>query len=130
MGSGGRSVPWLQLYATFLRLLLVHWPARGCPLLLRGDSHRLIPRHGPVAWLNRQALTALFHRFTAFLYVGSANRDYLRLHGAPEDGLFFSPHAVDNDRFSNATLQAEIDAAAWKRDLGIPPEPPSRPVRG
>lgn len=30
-------------FASFLRLLLF-WPSRRCPLLLRGDSHRLTPR--------------------------------------------------------------------------------------
>ena len=106
-------------HATFFRLLL-SGPAPRRPLLLRGDSHRLVPRRGLVAGLKRRALKALFSRFSAFLYVGAANRDYLRLHGVPEDRLFFSPHAVDNDRFTGAAVQAGADAAVWKRELGVP----------
>jgi glycosyltransferase involved in cell wall biosynthesis len=106
-------------YATFFRLLLSRRAPRR-PLLLRGDSHRLVPRRGLAAGLKRRALEVLFRRFAAFLYVGAANRDYLRLHGVPEDRLFFSPHAVDNDRFSGAAVQGEADV--WKRELGITPE--------
>ncbi len=44
------------------------------------------------------------------------------MHGVPDERLFFSPHAVDNERFMadhEATLAA---ASAWKRELGIPAE--------
>jgi glycosyltransferase involved in cell wall biosynthesis len=53
------------------------------------------------------------------LYVGKANHDYYRLHGVPEKRLFFSPHAIDNDRF---LLTDELAAAgrAWRAELGIP----------
>jgi glycosyltransferase involved in cell wall biosynthesis len=108
-------------FATFVRLML-RWPVQRSPLLLRGDSHRLFSRRGLAAWLKQRALSALFRRFAAFLYVGKANRDYLRLHGVPEDRLFFSPHAIDNNRFLSAVGQAEADAVAWKRELGIPPD--------
>jgi len=106
-------------YASFARLLL-RWDRRQSPLLLRGDSHRLVPRHGFRAWLKRQVVKAVFRRFGAFLYVGGANRDYLRCHGVPEERLFFSPHAVDNDRFMAEGELARRDAEAWKRELGIP----------
>ncbi len=108
-------------YATLVRLM-VSRAVRRRPLLLRGDSHRLTGRRGVVSSLKRLTLRVLFRRFTAFLYVGAANREYLRLHGVPEDRLFFSPHAIDNNRFINGAGQAEADAIAWKRDLGIPPD--------
>jgi glycosyltransferase involved in cell wall biosynthesis len=108
-------------FATFARLLLGR-TARRFPLLLRGDSHRLAPQGGLVPALKRRLLAALFRRFAAFLYVGAANRDYLRLHGVPEQRLFHSPHAIDNERFLGAAAEAETAAAGWKRDLGIPPD--------
>lgn len=108
-------------YASFFHLL-VRRPLGGVPLLHRGDSHRLVPRRGVRAWLRRQALTLLFHRFRAFLYVGSANRDYLRMHGVRDDRLFFCPHAVDNDRFTADADATQAAARAWKQELGIPPE--------
>jgi glycosyltransferase involved in cell wall biosynthesis len=106
-------------FATFARLLW-RWDRARSPLLLRGDSHRLEPRRGMRAWVKRQVLTAVFRRFGAFLYVGSANRAYLRLHGVPQAKLFFSPHAVDNDRFLKAAPAARAEAGGWKERLGIP----------
>jgi glycosyltransferase involved in cell wall biosynthesis len=109
-------------YASFLRQLLASnrwWGRREVPLLLRGDSHRLVPRKGPKEWLRRFLIAALFRRFRAFLVVGSANRAYYRHHGVPEKKLFFSPHAIDNDRFCAARPQAIVDARAWKWELGI-----------
>jgi glycosyltransferase involved in cell wall biosynthesis len=108
-------------YVTFLRLLLLR-QLGGVPLMHRGDSHRLVPRRGVRAWLRRLLLTQLFRRFRAFLYVGSANRDYLRLHGVPDNCLFFSPHAVDNARFTADADATRAAARAWKEELGIPPE--------
>jgi glycosyltransferase involved in cell wall biosynthesis len=107
-------------FKSFCRLLLARSERRGV-LLLRGDSHRLTPRVGATAWLKQRAIRWIFRRFSGFLYVGSANREYFRLHGAKEDQLFFSPHAVDNDRFRSAKAIATMDAAAWKRELGIAP---------
>jgi glycosyltransferase involved in cell wall biosynthesis len=106
-------------HATFARLLW-RWDRVRSPLLLRGDSHRLVPRRGPRAWLKRHIVAAVFRRFGAFLYVGAANRDYLRIHGVPPEKLFFSPHAVDNDRFRKASAAAREEAPAWKESLGIP----------
>jgi glycosyltransferase involved in cell wall biosynthesis len=108
-------------YVSFIRLLFRR-PLGDVPLLHRGDSHRLVPRQGARAWLRRRALTLLFRRFRAFLYVGAANRDYLRMHGVPDERLFFCPHAVDNARF---TADGEATAAAallWKQELSIPPD--------
>jgi glycosyltransferase involved in cell wall biosynthesis len=94
--------------------------SRPYPLLLRGDSHRLARKD---SWrvsslLRRLTITHIFRRFAAFLYVGKANREYLRLHGAPETKLFFAPHAVDNDRFS-LTEEVARQGRAWRRELGI-----------
>jgi glycosyltransferase involved in cell wall biosynthesis len=105
--------------ASFFRLLLRR--ALGdVPLLHRGDSHRLVPRRGARAWLSRRVLSLLFRRFRAFLYVGAANREYLRMHGVPDERLFFCPHAVDNDRFMADADATRAAAAAWRQELGIP----------
>ncbi|MFL5240828.1 MAG: glycosyltransferase family 4 protein [Gemmataceae bacterium] len=105
-------------FATFARLL-VHWNRSRSPLMLRGDSHRLVRSQGLKAWVKAQALKQVFRRFAAFLYVGKANRDYYRMHGVPDERLFFSPHSVDNERFMSNRSQVEREAAAWKRELGI-----------
>ena len=63
----------------------------GIPVLVRGDSWlgtsrsavRTAVKYLPYRWL-------LTH-IDAFLYVGQANREYLRHYGVPESRLFFSP---------------------------------------
>jgi glycosyltransferase involved in cell wall biosynthesis len=108
-------------YASFMRLLFRR-PLGNVPLLHRGDSHRLVPRRGLRARVRQWLLKFLFRRFRAFLYVGSANRAYLTMHGVPDERLFFCPHAIDNDRFTTAWPETQAAAFAWKRELGIPDE--------
>ena len=99
---------------------LIFKRSRSFPLLLRGDSHRLGTKNIRKFSLSpkRLAIAHIFRRFAAFLYVGTANREYLRLHGVPEKKLFFAPHAVDNDRFFLAA-EWSGQARAWRKELGI-----------
>lgn len=104
-------------YLTHYRLLFAR---RRVPVLFRGDSHRLVPETGWSARLRQQWIRLVYRRVDAFLPVGQANREYFRLHGVPERKLFFTPHAVDNDRFMAEAAPATAAAAEWKRSLGIP----------
>ena len=105
-------------YETHQRMIWTR--GRGkTPLIFRGDSHRLVARSGPKEWLRRRWIRSVFARFGAFLHVGHANRDYFRHHGVPEDRLFFTPHAVDNERFAGAPDETQRAAAQWREELGI-----------
>jgi glycosyltransferase involved in cell wall biosynthesis len=42
---------------------------------------------------------AMLSFFTAYLTVGSRNREYLRHFGVPDARIFFAPHCVDNEHF-------------------------------
>ncbi|MBA2622037.1 MAG: glycosyltransferase family 4 protein [Chthoniobacterales bacterium] len=114
-------------YDSLLRLILTSERKRGFPLLLRGDSHRLSAQNAKgemrkaelKEFVRRKAISAIFRRISGFLYVGKANRDYFRLHGVPEEKLFFAPHAVDNDRFMGNRDRVQQEAVAWRRELGI-----------
>lgn len=84
----------------------------GRPVLVRGDSHlrtarsavRRAAKYFPYRWLLRN--------IDAHLYVGDANRTYLRHYGVDDDRLFFAPHFVDNDRFAGAAHEARVSGAA------------------
>lgn len=104
-----------------LGLFLLRWRKSDAPLLFRGDSHRLVRRDGPLEFLRRRLIAAIFRRFDAMLCVGSANREYFALHGVPPERLFHAPHAVDNARFAAARASAEAAAPAWRRSIGIDP---------
>jgi glycosyltransferase involved in cell wall biosynthesis len=116
--------------------------ARRVPLLFRGDSHRLVTRGSrhEEALIDKSAvrgawsvvrglkerlrcawISQVFRRFSAFLYVGQANRDYFRCHGVPDERLFFCPHCVDNARFFAQAEEASRQAGEWRRELGIAP---------
>lgn len=106
-------------YASFIRFIF-DWRKTGIPLLFRGDSHRIVRGSGIKEWLRRRLISLVFKNFDVFLYVGMANREYFRYHYVPEEKLFFAPHAVDNERFFAQQQDAEIEAASWKKGLGIP----------
>ncbi len=94
------------------------------PVLLRGDSHDLVPRTGPRAALARLLRRILFHRLAGALAMGEANRRHLLASGLPPRRIVLAPHAVDNDRFLAAAGPARAEAAAWRGRLGIDPTAP------
>lgn len=106
-------------YASIFRFIW-QWKKQKVPLLFRGDSHRLLPKYGIKEILRRKFIEAVYRNFGACLYVGKANFDYFLHHGVPPTKLFFSPHAIDNDRFMNQCDAVRQDAIAWKAEVGIP----------
>ncbi|BAZ01866.1 group 1 glycosyl transferase [Tolypothrix tenuis PCC 7101] len=106
-------------YASIYHFLLC-WNYHQIPLLFRGDSHRLLSSIGIKAWVRRQIITKIYQRFAACLYVGKANYEYFRYYGVAAKRLFFSPHAIDNDRFFAQAEIAKEQANSWKQEIGIP----------
>jgi glycosyltransferase involved in cell wall biosynthesis len=88
----------------------------GIPCIVRGEANLLRPR---AAW--KHALhRLLLWQYSGYLAIGSANREFYRFHHCPEDRIFWSPYAVDNDFFA-----AQAAARAGRRDelragFGIP----------
>lgn len=82
------------------------------PVLVRGDSQlktfrpwtTRIAKYWPYRWF--------LSKIDAHLYVGRANRAYLRHYGVQERRLFFAPHFVDNDRFVEGADRARREGAA------------------
>ena len=102
---------------SYLQAARACW-ALGIPCLFRGDSQlggsrlKEMGKFIPYRWFLRRA--------DAHLYVGHANRQYLRHYGVDEARLFHVPHAVDNDRFAAAADDARRSgrAAALRRGWG------------
>ena len=78
------------------------WAAKkvGVEVWLRGESNDL----GPTSWwkqpIKRRLLGELFKRVDRFLYIGSANRRLYQKFNVPDEKLFSTPYAVDNERFA------------------------------
>jgi len=93
---------------------------RGIPLIFRGDSHNLHPVTGLKPFLARMARKWTFKRFDRVLSVGRPNEDYFESCGVPQEKMIRAAHCVDNDRFRNASEEANREALAWRKELGIP----------
>ncbi len=94
----------------------------GMKVLLRGESNLLgRPRHG----LRRLLLARLFRRVDGFLAIGSANREFYRSHGVPDERIVSMPYAIDNDALRDRVQQAAAKRAALRRLIGFDE---SRPV--
>ncbi|NEO61400.1 MAG: glycosyltransferase family 4 protein [Moorea sp. SIO4G2] len=106
-------------YASLYRFLW-QWKTHQAPLMFRGDSHRLLPQVGIKAWARQKFITQIYRRFAALLYVGKANHAYFTHHRISSEQLFFSPHAVDNERFFSEVNSVQQQAKQWKQSLGIP----------
>jgi glycosyltransferase involved in cell wall biosynthesis len=107
-------------YAYASHLQLMRWGSRaGIPVLFRGDSHLLTPRPFWQRWMRQFVLPRVFSYADACLYVGQHNREYFRAFGVPDAKLFWCPHSIEVDRFAAGAEQAEGEALAMRRDLGI-----------
>ena len=105
-------------YLSYYRFLFN--PSREeVPLLFRGDSHRLVVRRGLKELVRRLWICKVLRKFSAFLYVGEANRAYFHHHGVKDEQLFFVPHAVNNDWFCSCEREAKQQAADLRAKLGI-----------
>jgi len=91
----------------------------GIPVVFRGDSH-LLDRGGALSWAKRSLLRWLYSYVTAFLVVGTANRQYYRAFGVPEARLFPCPYGIDVGRFAEPNERLERAAQEWRAELALP----------
>ncbi len=98
--------------------------AVGLRVLVRGDSHLRTPRSAVKSALKYLPYRWFLNRIDAHLYVGRANRDYLKAYGVSDDRLFPVPHFVDNVFFARRAEQARTsgESARVRRELRIPDE--------
>ena len=73
--------------------------AAGVEVWLRGESNDLAPTPWWKRSMKRALLGQLFKRVDRFLYIGSANKRLYQKFGVPDEKLFPTPYAVDNERF-------------------------------
>lgn len=93
----------------------------GVPVMVRGDSTLRAQRNGLIRAAKEFLFPTLLRRFDAFLVVGKRTKSYLEHFGVAENRMFWSPHAVDNDRFA-AQSREESDALNKVREeLGCRP---------
>jgi len=91
----------------------------GVPVLVRGDSRHT--RRTPVykRIVKSVVYPWLLNQLDACLYVGKSNREYLQSYGVPENRLYFSPHCVDNIRFSEQSMKYKDSVYETRKAMGI-----------
>lgn len=119
--SGRYDAVWLHGYAHAVDLLAFFAAkSRGLPVFYRSETHLGLRRSG---WKRRvrDGVLALAARFVdRFLAIGSANRQYYRSLGVPQNRIFHVPYTVDNERFMAASSLGRDEREAVRQKLGLP----------
>lgn len=97
---------------------------RGLPLLFRGESNGLNEPRGPKGRAKHALLRRFFQRIDAFLVIGSYNEGFYRSYGIPEDRLFWTPYAVDNEYFMRRRIALEGEKARLRARERLPADVP------
>lgn len=95
--------------------------AAGIPVLAHADTHLGLHRSLLKRALRPTVMRAVFAQCAGALAVGTANHDYYRAMGVPEDRVFLMPYAVDNARFAPV---ADMDRRAIRARLGVMDDAP------
>ena len=104
-------------------LALIFGKIFGHIVCIRGDNpaHHERNRSKRSIWLRRLKFGGFIFRFVDyFLYVGKESKAFYQFYGVPERKLLFTPHAVDNERFSEYYHQLSSRKEALKRALELP----------
>lgn len=82
------------------------------PVFLRGETHLGLQRSAVKAALRKPMLSTLYRRLSGVLAIGTANAEFYRAMGVPDERIFPVPYTVDNKRFVTAS---RIDADERKQ---------------
>lgn len=96
---------WLHGYAyPTAWLTAIAAAVSGSTLLMREEQTLVHRRPATKRALKQVFLRGLLHGSKG-LYIGEANRRYLKHYGIADSALFFAPYAVDNDWFQQRALE-------------------------
>lgn len=96
----------------------------GVPIYLQSESplNQELMKSKKILKIKKIIFGWLFKRISGFLYIGSQNKDFYEYYGVSKDKLFFTPYAVDNERFFlNANRLLPLKTAL-RRQIGITSE--------
>jgi glycosyltransferase involved in cell wall biosynthesis len=82
----------------------------------RGDSTILDQQKNFKSLLRKLFLKWVYSHVDKAFYVGTSNKAYFKHFGLKEEQLFFTPHAIDNERFSKDKY---IEASSLRAKLSI-----------
>jgi len=71
--------------------------------------------------IKKRILGSFFKRISAFLFIGEENKKLYQFYGVEKEKLFFTPYAVDNERFITEAKKYKDKKEKLKEELGISP---------
>ncbi len=96
------------------------------PVLYRTESSlaydTLVRRPWWLRAAKRAVLRLLFSQVSAFLAIGTANREFYDAWGVPEERIFLVPYTVDNESFAEHARAHHAERRALRAALGISPD--------
>lgn len=115
----------LDSYTTPLSLFsyLGAWLSKT-PIMLRNDSELFLARKWYLKFVKHVFLGLLFQGVSAFLIVGTANRDFYESFHIKPSKIFYAPHSVDNNFFSDQADSLKQSRLDLKQELGFAPGVP------
>jgi len=93
---------------------------RNIPMIFMGESTLQSRSEPDRSWANRAVWRFILRNFSACLYIGRKNREFLETYGVPPSKLFFAPYAVENDRFQQVHQETLPERSEALARLGLP----------
>lgn len=123
--SGRYDAVWLHGYgyAAYVLAFLAA-KSKGLAVYLRSETHMGLGRPRWKRRLRDALLSRAYHHVDRFLAIGTANHDYYRALGVPEDRIFSVPYTVDNERFVARSRLDPAERAGMRASLGLPSDLP------
>jgi glycosyltransferase involved in cell wall biosynthesis len=124
--SGRYDVVWLHGHNYAANLIaLIAAKTTGLPIMMRGDTHLGLARHGIKSVLRRPLMGMLYRACDRLLAVGSANAAFYRAMGVSDKKIFLVPYSVDNTRFVQSVNLTNDQRAEVRKRYSVPADRPS-----
>jgi len=108
---------WIHGYSHYsLIILMILSYIFRIPIFYRSESNLKSTLSYP---LKNIFLRSLVKLSSGLLFIGKNNKEYYKFYGAPDNKLFFTPYAVNNEFFSNQSDQVERKTLDLKKRLQI-----------
>jgi glycosyltransferase involved in cell wall biosynthesis len=117
----GADIVWIWGWAFESHLKAMRYFKGKKEVWFRGDSTLLDEPSGfSFKKLARRIFLTWVYRYVdKVFYVGTNNKAYFKKHKLDESQLFYAPHAIDNNRFSDPNGEKTKRALEWRKELGF-----------
>lgn len=113
------DVIWVWGWAFYSHLKVMRSFKGKIPIWFRGDSIIGTKNSGLKSYLRKKVLRWIYKYIDKAFYVGKQNKNYYLNYGLNESQLIKANHAIDNQRFSEISLNDKLALEKLKQQLDI-----------